>query len=58
MLTVACQKSRVVFFATSIIRDILVFPTWSKFLMKLICWIGFGSASSFCFLLKSIKSKL
>ena len=58
MLTVPCQKSRVVFFASSIIRDIFVFPAWSKFCMKLICWMGFGSASSFCCLFKSIKSKL
>ena len=42
------------FFASSIIKNIVVFPALSKFAAKLICWIALGSASSACCLLKSI----
>ena len=36
-LTVPCEKSKVVPFASSIMKNIVVFPTRSKFLEKLSC---------------------
>ena len=36
----------------------VVFPSRSRFPLKLICCIVFGSASSACFLLKSITIRL
>ena len=52
--TVSCEKSKTVSFASSIIKNIVLFPVLSKFAVKLICWIGVGSASRACCLLKSI----
>ena len=51
---VPCEKSKTVSFASSIIKNIVLFPVLSKFAVKLICWIAVGSASRACRLLKSI----
>ena len=32
-----CEKSKTVYFASSIMKNIVVFPTLSKFAVKLIC---------------------
>ena len=53
-LTVPCEKSKIVPFASSIMKNIVVFPTRSKFSEKLSCCIAFGSASRAGCLLKSI----
>ena len=45
-------------FACSIMENVVVFPDQCKFLVKLICWFVFGSASSACYLLKSISTNL
>ena len=52
--TVPCENSKTVSFASSIIKNIVVFPGLSKFAVKFICWIAFGSESKACYLLKSI----
>ena len=54
--TVSYEKSKMVSFASSIMKDIVVFPAQSRFVnpVKLICCIAFGSASSAYYLLKSI----
>ena len=52
-ITVLCEKSKRVFRAFSIIKNI-VFPGLPKFAVKLICWIALGSVSRTCCLLKSI----
>ena len=39
-LTVPCEKSKTVFFASSIIKYIAVCPAWSRSLVKLICCIA------------------
>ena len=51
--TVPCEKSKTVSFASSVIKNIVVFPALSKFALKLICWITVGSVSR-TYLLKSI----
>ena len=51
---VLCEKSKMVSFASSIMKNIIVFPTWSRFPVKRICCVAFGSASSICCVLKSI----
>ena len=53
--TVTCEKSKAVSFASSRMKNIVVIPAQSKFLVKLICWIALGSASRTCCLLKSIS---
>ena len=57
-LAVACEKSKMVSFASSIMKNIIVFPSQSRFAVKLIYCIGFGSATSACCLLKSIAITL
>ena len=52
--TVPCEKPKTVSFAFSIIKNIVVFPSLSKFAVKLFCWIAVGSASNACYLLRSI----
>ena len=42
------------FLASSVMKDIVVFPDRSRFPVKLICFTPFGSASSALCLLKSI----
>ena len=51
-LTVPCKKSKIVSFASSVMKRIVT--SWSRFPVKLICCIAFGSASSAFCLLKSI----
>ena len=50
--TVSCEKSKTYSFVSSIIKNIVVFPALSKF--QVICCFAFGSALSYCCLLKSI----
>ena len=53
-LTVPYEKSKMVSFAFSTTKNIFAFPFWSRFAVKVICCIAFGSASSACCLLKFI----
>ena len=55
-LTVPFEKSKIVSFTSSIMKNIIVFAFLSRaeFPVKLICCIAFGSASSTFCLLKSI----
>ena len=53
-LTVPCEKSKMVSFASSIMKNIFVFPSQFRFAVKWICCLAFGSAPSACCLLKSI----
>ena len=48
------EKSKMVSFASSIVKNIVVVPSRSRFAVKLIRCIAFGSASRACCLLKSI----
>ena len=63
VFTVPCQKSKIVSFSSSITKNIIVltvkiyteaFRPLSRFPVKLIYCIAFGSASTACCLLKSI----
>ena len=49
--TVFCGKSKMVSFASSIMKIIVGTSARSRFLVKLLCYIAFGSASSACCLL-------
>ena len=51
--TVPWEKSKIVYFASSRIKWILVFLALSKFAGKLICWISLGSEFIAYSLLKS-----
>ena len=42
------------FFASYMMKIIVVFPPQSRFSVKLICCIAFGSASSACRLVQSV----
>ena len=53
-VTVHCEKSKMVSFASSIMKNITLLFARSRFLVKLIYSITSGSASSACHLLKSI----
>ena len=57
-LTFPCEKSKMVSFNSSIMKNIVVFSSQSRFPVKLICSIAFQSASSACCLLKSIAINL
>ena len=52
--SVPCEKSNTVSLASSISKNIVVFPALSEFAVKLICWIALRSASRTCYLLKFI----
>ena len=52
--TAPCEKSKAVSFVSSIMKNIVAPSAQSRFLVKLICCIAFGSTSSACCLLKSI----
>ena len=52
--TVPDEKSRIVSLTSLIMKNILLFPAHSRFPVKLIFSIAFGSASSSCYLLRSI----
>ena len=56
--TVPCEKSKTVSFAYSKMKNIVVFPSRSKYLVTLISCLVFGSASSACCLVKSIAISL
>ena len=53
-----CEKSKMIYLVSSVMKDIVVCPGRSRFLVKLICCTGFGSASSALFLLKSVAINL
>ena len=53
-----CEKSKIVSFTYSIMKNIFVCPALSRFAVKLICCIALGSASSACCLLKSVANIL
>ena len=42
------EKSKMVCFASSLIKNITVFPSRSRFLVKLVCCISSRSASTAC----------
>ena len=44
--TVSFEKPKLVYFASSIMENIVVFPAWSRFPVKLICYISLGLAST------------
>ena len=52
--TVPCEKCKTVSFASSLMKNIAEPSTISRFRVKLICCIAFGSEISFCCLLKSV----
>ena len=53
-ITVPCKKSTIVSFASSKMKNVVVFLARLKFTVKLICWIALVSASRTCCLLKSV----
>ena len=56
--TVPFEMSKMVSFASSIMKKNVVFPSWSRFSVKSIRGMAFASASSSCCLLKSIAVTL
>lgn len=52
------RKYEIMSFTSSITKNITVFSVWSRFPVELIYCIAFGSASSACYLLKSIAITL
>ena len=56
--TFSCEKSKTVSFAPSTMKNIVALFYRSRFPVKLICCIAFGSKSSACCLLKSIAINL
>ena len=46
---VSCERSKAVSFFSLMMKNICISPSGSRFPVKLICCIGFGSASKFCF---------
>ena len=54
VITFPCKKSKIVSFASSVMKYIGVCTSHSRFSVKLVCCIAFGSASSACCLFKSI----
>ena len=56
--TIPCEKSKMFSIASSIIKNIVVPFALSRFPVKLIYYIAFGSVSSACCLLKSIAISL
>ena len=57
--TAPCEKSKMVSFASSIMKIIVVFasPTWARYPVRLTCCVAFGSASSVCCLLKFLPDE-
>ena len=55
-LTVSCEKSKVVSFASSTMENTAVFTFGlrCRFSVRLICYVAFGSASRTCCLLEPI----
>ena len=54
ILTVPCEKTNTVSVGSSIMKNIVVYSTRSKFAVKLIFWIALISVSRACCLLVSI----
>ena len=54
LLTAPCKISKTISFASSVIKKVVAPSVSSKFPVKLICCIAFGSASSAFCLLESI----
>ena len=52
-LKVPCETTKMVSLVSSIMKNIAVSASRSRFVVKLICCIAFGSASSACCSLKS-----
>ena len=46
--TVPCEKSKIVSFASSIMKQIVAPSSRSRFPVKWICCVAFGSASTGC----------
>ena len=57
-LTVLFEKSETVSFASSVMKNIVESSGLTRLLLKLICWIAFGSVSIIFSLLKSIAISL
>ena len=55
---VLSEKSKIISFASSIVKNVSVFPSRSIFPVTLICYTAFGSPSSTCCLGKSIAISL
>ena len=55
---VPCEKSKIVSFGSSVMKNIVLFPSRSKFPVKIICCIAFESVSSACCLIQSIAINL
>ena len=51
--TILCEKSKTVYFTSSVMENIVEPSARSRLPVKLICCIAFGSASSYCCSLKS-----
>ena len=45
-IPVPSEKSKMVSFGSAIMKHMVVFAFWSRFAIKLICCIAFGSESS------------
>ena len=56
--TVPCEKPEAVSIASSVMKNIVLFPARSKFVAKLTCWIALGPAPRACNLLKSVAITL
>ena len=48
------EKCKMVFYASSRMKNIVIFRAWSRFPVKLTCYVTFGSVSSSCCIPKSI----
>ena len=43
IITVSCQKSKIVLFTSSRLINIVLFPALSRFSVKIVCYLRFGS---------------
>ena len=57
-LTAPCEKSKIVSFTSATMKNTAASPGWSRFPVKVICCIAFGSASSVIFILQSVAISL
>ena len=51
---VPCEKPKIIYFASSVMKNNIAPSSQSRFPVELICCIAFGSGSSACCLFKSI----
>ena len=56
IVTIPCEKIEIVVFTRSRMKEIVLFPAWSTFPVKLICSIAFGLVSSASCILRSMQS--